>query len=219
MNFSSYIMQSFLILGAPPFIAATIYVSLGRIIRILQAEDYAVMGPRKTSVIYILIDVLAFGSQIAGIGLQATGDDKIMKIGADVILAGLIFQLVALVAFVFMTVKLHKQFKRQQTAISSDPTVRWEKYVWGIYIAVTLLFVRNLVRAVQFGQGANGMVSSSEAFIYLFDAVMMWLVLLVVLFLHPGKLSRAVRQREIRKGDAEEISAVNRMIQNSVRLE
>jgi hypothetical protein len=111
-------------------------------------QNFLILSARKTSIIYILIDVLALCSQIAGIGLQATGDLNIIRIGSNIILAGLIFQLMALTFCIFMVARCHKKLKRQQTAVSSNCNVRWEKYLLGIYIAVTALLIRNLVRAV-----------------------------------------------------------------------
>lgn len=54
-----YIMQSLLILLAPAFFAASIYMSLARIIRSIGAEDRSFISPRSLTRIFVTGDVLS----------------------------------------------------------------------------------------------------------------------------------------------------------------
>jgi hypothetical protein len=52
------------------------------------------------------------------------------------------------------------------------------------------MIVRSIVRAVEYLQGQGGFVISHEVFIYLFDALPMFLVMLLFAVIHPGRLVR-----------------------------
>lgn len=59
-------MQSALILIAPAFLAASIYMTLGRIITMLQAEQYSIIPLRWLTKIFVAGDVLSFLMQASG---------------------------------------------------------------------------------------------------------------------------------------------------------
>lgn len=61
-----YIMQSALILIAPAFLAASIYMTLGRIIQMLDAEQSSVIKLRWLTKIFVAGDVLSFLMQASG---------------------------------------------------------------------------------------------------------------------------------------------------------
>ena len=59
-------MQSALILIAPAFLAASIYMTLGRIIQMLDAEQSSVIKLRWLTTIFVAGDVLSFLMQASG---------------------------------------------------------------------------------------------------------------------------------------------------------
>ncbi|KAG9191013.1 hypothetical protein G6011_09101 [Alternaria panax] len=59
-NGSPYLIQLMLILAAAPLLAATTYMTLGRLIRALDATHHAVLKPRWTTKIHVIIDVGSF---------------------------------------------------------------------------------------------------------------------------------------------------------------
>ncbi|OBT64946.1 hypothetical protein VE03_05683 [Pseudogymnoascus sp. 23342-1-I1] len=153
----SWMLQNVLILGGPTFLAATVYMTLGRYITALDARNHAMIAPRWITRIYILIDVICFVSQFMGAGIQASGDPKIIDIGNKAILGGLIFQLVAFAFFVLMAIRVHLHLNNQHevyTAVPSDWPMR-RKYFWGLYVVSVLFIVRNLVRAIEYAQQAS----------------------------------------------------------------
>lgn len=61
-----YVMQSALILIAPAFLAASIYMTLGRIIAMLNAERCSLIPLRFLTKIFVAGDVLSFLMQASG---------------------------------------------------------------------------------------------------------------------------------------------------------
>lgn len=66
--------------------------------------------------------------------------------------------------------------------------------MWALYVACFALMVRNLVRTVQFGAGRTAAANTEEVYIYVFDAFLMFLVLLVLGVLHPGRFVKRARR-------------------------
>lgn len=61
-----YIIQSTLLLIAPAFFAASIYMVLGRIIRMIDAEQYSLIRVKWLTKIFVCGDVLSFLMQASG---------------------------------------------------------------------------------------------------------------------------------------------------------
>lgn len=61
-----YLIQSLFLLLAPALLAASIYMFLGRIILVLQAEDLALLKKKWLTKLFVTGDVLSFMLQGAG---------------------------------------------------------------------------------------------------------------------------------------------------------
>ncbi|KAJ5704979.1 hypothetical protein N7536_000668 [Penicillium majusculum] len=185
----SWALQEMLILCAPPLVAATVYMVLGRIIRSFGAEHLSSMRPKWLTFVFVMNDVLCFCTQLGGAGVQVTGDEKVMSIGKKVVLAGLIFSLVVFAFFILIAAKFHRRLLQLPTAfLNQNPDLPWQRYMWAIYISCFALMVRNLVRTIQFGAGQKTDVNTKEVYIYVFDAFLMFFTMLVLIIYHPGRL-------------------------------
>ena len=190
-----------LIMCAPPFIAATIYMFLGRLMRSLNAEHHSSMRPKWLTPIFVTNDIICFLTQIAGAGVQVTGDPQVMSIGVKATLAGLIFSLVVFCFFVLIAAVFHRRCSRDPTALMvQNPQLPWKRYMWALYVACFAVMLRNLVRLIQFGSNKESPLNTKEAFIYVFDAFLMFLAMVAVLVYHPGLLIKKARHAQ--KGEA-----------------
>lgn len=61
-----YIIQSILLLLGPTLFAASIYMILGRLVVLLEAESYSMIRPRWLTKVFVLGDVLSFFAQGGG---------------------------------------------------------------------------------------------------------------------------------------------------------
>lgn len=212
-------LQNAMILGAPTFFAATIYMTLGRLTLALGAEEYSMIHPRWLTKLYVCIDILCFISQFAGAGVQASGNQEIISIGNKVIFGGLVFQLVAFGFFVLIAWRISARFGKSQES-SFDGGYRlvgWKKHFYILHIASGLFIIRNLLRAVEYGQIAMGSggfsfasrdadgtlhyeleretkIGDHEVLIYIFDGAMMLCVMVSFIVLHPGRFLKKARE-------------------------
>lgn len=186
-----------LILGSAPLLAASIYMTLGRYIRALKAEEYIFLRPRLVTVIYVIIDIGSFVCQIMGSAAQMSGEEG-AKTGYQIVVGGLAVQLVAFVGFIAMCVTLHVRLNRNPTVESKRPNVEWRKHMKILYAVSVLVLVRSAFRLIEIADGADGALIKIEALIYIFDASLLFTVAVCLAVIHPGMLLRAVRKAEFR---------------------
>lgn len=61
-----FIIETLFVLLAPALLAASIYMVLGRIIRLLDAGDLAWVSPKWLTKLFVAGDVISFITQLAG---------------------------------------------------------------------------------------------------------------------------------------------------------
>lgn len=166
-------------------------MSLGRVIQALQANRHSIISTRWLTKLYILIDVACLLSQLAGTVMPASGDAHLVELSRKIIFGGLLVQLVALLFFCYMTWHVSRAISRDEPKIfAHDAGVHWKNHFRAIFLVASLALVRSLIRAIEYGQGEDGFIISHEVFIYLFDAALMWLVMVAFLLIHPSRLLR-----------------------------
>ncbi|KZF22975.1 RTA1-domain-containing protein [Xylona heveae TC161] len=189
-----YILQLFLIIGATPLLSASIYMTLSRLVRALDAVRYSLVRISWVSKIYILIDIACLVLQVMGTVTQAYGGAGEQQKAIKLITGGLVFQLIAFVVFILLALRVHFRLNREPTLISAHPRVQWRRSFWALYVCSTLVLVRNLVRILEFNQGSGGTIGSHEAFLYIFDACPMFAVVLLLAIIYPGFVTKTSRR-------------------------
>ncbi|KAM7195855.1 RTA1 like domain containing protein [Rhypophila sp. PSN 637] len=194
----AFIIQSLLILLAPALFAASIYMILGRLIHTLRADSYSLVPLKWLTKVFVTGDVISFLTQSMGGGIQAAGSLELYDIGEKVIIAGLFVQIVVFGFFVVTSVVFHRRIVARPTQQAVEGVVPWRKYLWILYAVSVLIMVRSIFRVVEYVQGNAGYLIRREYFLYIFDAVLMFLVMVVMLFMEP------VSWVELGKGDVED---------------
>ena len=187
-------MQSTLILIAPTLFAASIYMILGRLIRVLGAESLSIIPISRMTKIFVLGDVLSLCIQSGGGTLQILGHQDI---GQKVIIIGLFVQIVMFTLFVFTAVAFHRNVLKKSTALLFSSIVDWRLYLHVLYITSTLILIQSIFRVVEFLQGYDGYLASHEIFLYLLDTLLMFLVMLIFAVWYIGDL----KQKTVRMND------------------
>ncbi|KAK3697370.1 hypothetical protein LTR37_017515 [Vermiconidia calcicola] len=169
------IVQVLCILLAPVLFAATIYMTLGRVVRATDGETYSLLRSTWITKIFVSGDIVCFVTQAIGAGVIAAGGTA--SLGGDIVLAGLVMQIVVFGFFVCVGVRFHLRLRRQPTAQSE--TFRWERHMVAMYIMSAAITSRNIYRVVEYCMGADGYIMRHEWTLYVFDAAMMVFVLSV----------------------------------------
>ncbi|PYH30152.1 RTA1 domain-containing protein [Aspergillus neoniger CBS 115656] len=205
-----YAMQAILILLAPPLYAAAIYMTLGRLITLLDAERLSLVPIRWLTAVFVTGDVLSFLLQGAGGGIMASGTLSGMTTGENVIMGGLAVQLIFFSVFVIIATLFHYRIHQNPTEKSMSTCIarsgwrnpNWETTMVGLYIASILILIRSVFRMIEYAGGNDGYLMSHEAFSYVFDAMLMFFAMIVISVLHPSKVLGSGKEVKVDKRES-----------------
>ncbi|KAL2808937.1 RTA1 like protein-domain-containing protein [Aspergillus granulosus] len=181
-----YIMQSVLLLVAPALFAASIYMYLGRIIVLVRGEKFSIIRVGWMTKIFVAGDVLSFLMQASGAGILVTDSQDM---GEKIIVGGLFVQIIFFGFFVVCSFIFQRRISGNPTALGNASSTPWMKHLWALYGSSVLILIRSIFRVVEYLQGWDGYLLRNEAFIYVFDALLMWLVLVIFVVVHPSEVN------------------------------
>jgi hypothetical protein len=135
--------------------------------------------------------------------------------GEKIVIAGLFVQLAFFACFVIVAGVFHYRLvndkplqKRVQGAKHfSAPAldeVPWKRHLYNLYGASGLIVVRSIFRIVEYVQGNAGYLLSHEVFLYVFDAALMVVVMVLFNWVHPSEVTEAYEKRRM---DGETVEA------------
>ncbi|KAK5107949.1 hypothetical protein LTR62_000494 [Meristemomyces frigidus] len=185
-----FIIQSILLLVAPALFAASIYIVLGRIIRFTGGEVYSIIPLKWLTKAFVAGDVLAFLCQMGGGGIQAAQSSQMFSLGEKLIIVGLFLQVFFFGIFITVATVWRVRFTRQSSyQLTAKRDTLWRRQMWALYGGSGLIMVRSIFRIVEYLMGNDGYTLRHEYFLYIFDAVLMFLVMLLFLWIHPSQLT------------------------------
>ena len=200
-----YTIQSLCLLLAPILFAASVYMILGRIIRVVHGEAYTVIRVNWLTKIFVGGDIFCFMVQGAGGGLLSRADDQSsVNLGNNVILGGLILQIMVFVVFLLTALLFQTRINKQPTTAALDGplgerapsrggrfgTLTWKKLMLGLYVTSVLITIRNLFRVIEYGMGWTSYLLVHEWPLYVFDGILMVLVLVVCIMWYNPQISK-----------------------------
>ncbi|KAF7587654.1 hypothetical protein BBP40_006910 [Aspergillus hancockii] len=191
-----YIIQTLFLLIAPALLAASIYMLLGRIILVLRAESHALLKKKWLTKIFVTGDVISFIAQSAGGGIQSGGTLDGMKLGEKIIVIGLFVQIFFFGFFIVTATSFDMKLKKYPIPRCHDPAIPWRKHLNVLYASSVLIMVRSVFRLIEYLQGNNGYLLHHEIFIYIFDAVLIFISMLVFNICHPSEIGRLLANEQ-----------------------
>ncbi|KFY31589.1 hypothetical protein V493_00977 [Pseudogymnoascus sp. VKM F-4281 (FW-2241)] len=183
-----YVIQNLFILLPPAFFAASIYMTLGRIINAVNGGHLSVVRPSWLTKIFVAGDVLSFLVQAGGGGMMAGGDPDKVDLGENMILGGLGIQLLMFGLFWITAILFHLKIRKNPTTESYSIDARWEQYLAMLYMVSALIMIRSIFRVVEYVMGGDGYLLSNE-----------WT-------LHPGSLT-SVKRNDVENVQVETVSS------------
>ncbi|TKA48795.1 hypothetical protein B0A55_12735 [Friedmanniomyces simplex] len=148
-------------------------MELGRIVLMINGDKALFIRRTWLTKIFVGGDVFSFLLQGGGGGLMGSGQISSINMGQKLVVIGLLVQVV------FFGL--------------SEELPWWRRHMMSLYIISLLIFARSIVRVVEYLQGFNGYIMGHEAFIYVFDAMLMFIAVSVMAYFHPGDVAREVR--------------------------
>ncbi|RKL50788.1 hypothetical protein BFJ72_g241 [Fusarium proliferatum] len=197
LSVGGFVLQAIPILVAPALFAASIYMILGRLIRTVGAAHLSLVPVKWVTRIFVTGDVIAFSLQAGGGGIQSAGTLDLYNLGEKIIIAGLFVQIVVFGFFVVTSILFHTRLLKSPTPESLRGDVPWARYLYVLYATSFLILVRSIFRVVEYLQGNKGYLISHEVFLYVFDAILMALVMLIFMIWYVKHLQKKNKQADI----------------------
>lgn len=131
--------------------------------------------------------------EVAGGGIQSSGDKnpKNVKLGENVILAGLLIQVVFFGLFIITAGIFDVRLSKEPTTKSQQ--VPWRSHMNILYVTNGLVMLRSAFRVVEYAMGNNGYLLRHEVFLYVFDSVPMLFVMIAYGWKYPNEISEVLR--------------------------
>ena len=208
-----YVMQSTLLLLAPILFAASLYMTLSRVVVAVHGDTHSPIRPRWLTRIFIFGDVFSFLVQSSGAGLRiqaGSGTSDINpNLGSNIIVGGLVFQIIIFGLFIVTTLIFNNRFRQDVSATGRAIDIPWQQTLHMLYFTSAFVMIRNIFRVVEYVMGNDGYLLSVEWGVYVFDAALMTLTMGWYLWRYPYQVKQALRTQS-RVGMMEDTEMANR---------
>jgi hypothetical protein len=144
------------------------------------------LSSRNISTSFIVLDILAFAVQTAGIvmaTLPKSSPEELLR-GVHLYMAGISLQLLFILLFSFALFTLQQMIKKQAGKIGTNDRI------WVLYAVLLLVSVRIVFRLVEYSEGISSVVSRQEVYVYCFDSIPMLVALWLFNLFHPGRCAQ-----------------------------
>ncbi|CZR53789.1 related to protein RTA1 [Phialocephala subalpina] len=184
-----YIMQSLLLLLAPALFAASIYMVLGRIIRLTDGESHSPIRVNWLTKVFVAGDVISFLAQSAGGGmLSQAKNSSDSKRGENIITGGLGIQVLFFGLFIIVAGIFNYRLRAMPSLRSKQLTVPWQSYLFVLYGASLMIMIRSVFRIAEYVMGQDGALLDHEYYLYIFDATLMFFTMVLFNVYHPSRI-------------------------------
>ncbi|OMP86694.1 Protein RTM1 [Diplodia seriata] len=211
-----YAIQNTYLLLAPTLFAASVYMTLGRVVLLTGGEGRSPVARARLTKAFVTGDVVCLLVQGGGGGMStaaalsgmsgnpiSSSNELLANAGKGLTIFGLVAQVVMFAGFVGVAGVFHARLNKWPTAGSVAPegVARcWRRVMRALYLVSALVMVRNLVRVVEYCQGTGGYIMTHEAFIYVFDALPMLVSMVVLAVVYPGELTVLLKEENVGGG-------------------
>lgn len=125
---------------------------LHRIMLRTASTDLSIVRSNWVTKIFVGGDILCFFVQAGGAGMLVSANDKAgFDRGENIILGGLILQILIFGFFVVVASVWHRRLASRPTAASSE--LPWARYIWFLYAASVCITIRNVCRVIEYAMG------------------------------------------------------------------
>ncbi|KAF8161694.1 RTA1-like protein [Crassisporium funariophilum] len=202
--FTPFQMQITCTIMAPTPLLAASFIIFGTIIKRL-GPSYSRLSPKWCPGILISSqDVISLVIQGVGGGIAASAETlEGANRGARIMLGGIIFQLVVIIAFIFVALEFSIRYMRNAplasrahlpiengsaSATRGVYTTKIGLMVYALIFSTTLLVIRAIYRTIELNNGWDGPIISDELLFNVLDGAMIVLAIYTINIAHPGLL-------------------------------
>ncbi|GAA5826325.1 hypothetical protein JCM11251_007254 [Rhodosporidiobolus azoricus] len=180
---SGFIIQICVLVIAPTLFSAALYWAGGLVIQHVGPQHSRFLSPKWFKITFVTADVVSLVIQGVGGGLAGSAEDNQedqLQTGSDIMLAGIIVQLVIMVFYsIYMSARAFfatSELRRAGT--------RMQLFVASLGISSIAIIIRGVYRTIELSQGFRGELATDEPTILL-DAVPVVVAVFILSVFHP----------------------------------
>ena len=126
-----------------------------------------------------------------------------VRLGQHLVVAGLVVQIVFFGFFVAVVLVFNVRINKRPTSALAPANIPWKRHLNVLYLASGLVLVRSIFRVVEYAQGNDGYLLGHEVFLYIFDAILMFGVLVLLNVVHPSEIYGLLRKARLPRSGSE----------------
>jgi hypothetical protein len=181
-----YAVQSAFILIEPALFAASMYMSLGRIIRYVKGERYSLIRITWATKAFVWGDILSFTVQGNAAGLMFKPTTQ--NIGQIIVTVGLFIQIISFGLFFLTAINFQIRMNKNPTQESLIVKAPWRQTLYMLRAVGVLIMIRSIFRVVEYIQGQHGYSLKHEWTLWVFDSVPMFIVTVIFYLRYPNEI-------------------------------
>jgi len=184
------------IIGPTPLLAANFVIVEHIIVRL--GTSFSRLSPKWYLIIFCSCDVVSLVVQGTGGGIASTANTESgARMGANIMLGGIVFQLATLIVFVACTTDFFIRYLRNAPVDKNAKVTTREPLTQKLRLMLialafnsTCLFIRAIYRTIELSGGWHGRVISTQVYFNVLDGAMVTLAIITLNLAHPGVLLR-----------------------------
>ncbi|KAJ7904195.1 RTA1-like protein [Mycena leptocephala] len=186
------------IIAPTPLIAVNFFLLSWVITRL--GPCYSRLTPIWYAILFLSCDVLALVIQGVGGGIASAANTLSDFIqGAKIMLAGIVFQFVAIITYSTLAADFLWRYNRDLLVRGARSDrgkmdAKLKTMIAALVFSTLVLFIRSIYRILELATGWNGRVMHTEIYFNLFDGGMVILAIFTTNFAHPGRLLGSRRE-------------------------
>lgn len=193
-------VSTILVLLAPMWINAFIYMVMGRMIYFFVPAQ-KIFGVKGISIakIFVWLDVASFITQVAGgVMISPGASQSTLQTGIHIYMGGVGFQEFCILLFLAIATKFYVVVRNQERSLAGSGNQildgrphNWRPLLWTLYAALGLITIRIIFRLVEFSAGITpdkNPIPFHEAYFMALDALPMLVAVILFNIVHPGRI-------------------------------
>ncbi|OJA10052.1 hypothetical protein AZE42_07686 [Rhizopogon vesiculosus] len=176
-----FMVEQFFIILSPAAFLAFNYMLYGHFIVNCVDRHHSWIKPENVAKYFVISDITTFIIQGVGGGLEAS---TYVKLGMDILLAGLVIQTLSFAFFILLVVHAWRSILRDYVLPRQEP---WEPILWILMFSSTVYMIRCIYRVAELAEGTGGYLVTHEVYFYLFDTLPLLIGICVYIFYWPTK--------------------------------
>ncbi|KAF7559489.1 hypothetical protein G7046_g4660 [Stylonectria norvegica] len=206
---NGFLIQICCLTIGPAFMAAGVYLCLRRIVSAFGPENSR-LPPAYYTRIFIPCDVISLVLQALGgaIASIATQNNKSADSGSHIMIAGLAFQVITIVAFSLVsldfalrTVRRHRALG--EAAFDQNPIAKhvrnsrvFKAFLGALGLATFCILWRSAFRVAELSEGWEGAIMGDQGMFVGFEGVLIVVAVVALLVFHPAFCMRALLEAD-----------------------